>query len=56
MSDDIPCIAVRTYKGVKYCKEADLNGLKIKQDFKNPICSGARIWIEGPSKLITIIA
>ena len=52
---DDACIAIKTYKGVEYCKQANINGLVIKQDFKNPICSGATIWIEGNRDLIEII-
>ena len=44
-----PVIAIRTYKGVHYVHEAVLGGGEwtIRQDFKNPICSGATVWLEG---------
>ena len=52
---DDPCIAIKTYKGVEYCKEANLNGVVIKQDFHNPICSGATIWLQCDSEIIDIV-
>ena len=46
--NDEPCIAIRNYKGVQYAKQVHLTGLwTLKQDFDNPYCSGATIWLEG---------
>ena len=46
--EDKPCIAIRTYKGVKYVKKVELFGMwTLKQDFVKPYCSGATIWLEG---------
>lgn len=40
-------IAIRTYRGVQYTKEIKFSdGTKLVQDFDNPICSGAAIWLE----------
>ena len=45
---DDACIAIRTYKGVKYAKKVELFGSwTLKQDFEKPYCSGATIWLEG---------
>lgn len=53
---DEPCIAIRDYKGVKYAKTVHLTGLwALKQDFKNPYCSGATIWLEGDHKDYKIV-
>lgn len=48
-----PVIAIKTYKGVEYAKRASITG-EIIQDFQNPICSGATIWIETDRNNITI--
>ena len=53
---DEPCIAIRDYKGVKYAKEVHLTGLwSLIQDFKDPYCSGATIWLEGDHNNYSII-
>lgn len=50
---NIPCISIRTYKGVQYVRELKLpGGWILKQDFENPLCSGATIWLEGPYETI----
>ena len=47
-----PVIAIRTYKGVEYTTE--LKGfVKLKQDFSNPLCSGATVWAESAREGIT---
>ena len=46
---DDPAIAVRTYLGVIYCKSVEFppsSNPVLIQDAKNPICSGATVWIE----------
>lgn len=57
---DEATIAIKTYQGVEYCKEAEFlleDGQRgyIKQNFHNPICSGARVWLELPRDKIVII-
>lgn len=52
---DEPVIAVRTYKGIEYAKRVTfLDGSELKQDFNNPLCSGATIWIESSRENITL--
>ena len=53
--EDRPCISIKTYKGTEYAKEVILKDSWIlKQDFENPPCSGATIWLEGEYENITI--
>ena len=55
-NQDEPCIGVRTYRGSEYFREIELNGqFRLIQDFENPMCSGATIWIEGPRENINVI-
>lgn len=45
--DNQPCISIRTYKGVTYARKVKFTGEAILvQDFGNPLCSGANVWIE----------
>jgi len=45
--DNQPCISIRTYKGVTYARKIKFTGeTTLIQDFDNPLCSGANIWIE----------
>ena len=53
---DDPCIAVKTYRGVRYTKRLELpDGWVLRQDFANPICSGATIWLEGPLDAVRLV-
>ena len=53
---DIPCIAIRTYKGVQYTKRVKLNkDWELIQDFKKPICSGATLWLSGQFEDLEIL-
>ena len=52
--EDKPCISIKTYKGVEYVKEVILHkDWTLKQDFENPPCSGATIWLEGKYENLT---
>lgn len=45
---NLPCISIRTYNEIEYAYEIKLIGKwTLLQDFENPICSGATIWLEG---------
>ena len=51
-----PTIAIKTYKQVEYVRQIEFTGsTKLIQDFSNPICSGANIWIETDRDSIRII-
>jgi hypothetical protein len=53
---DAPCISIRTYKGITYARKVKFTGeTTLIQDFDNPLCSGANIWIECDFKNIQII-
>lgn len=52
---DKPVIAVRSYKGIEYTKRVTFSdGSQLKQDFKNPLCSGATIWLESERENIIL--
>ena len=65
---DDPCISIRTYNKIEYAREIELirpecetekeqkeNAWILKQDFNNPVCSGATIWLEGKRENVRII-
>lgn len=52
--DMIPCIGIKTYKGIEYVKKAFLGDYVIQQDWEKPPCNGAKIWITGPREKIII--
>ena len=44
---ELPEISVNTYLGVKYCKKIDFTEpASLLQDYDNPACSGAHIYLE----------
>ena len=51
----MPCIGIKTYKGVDYVKKASLGNFIIQQDWESPPCNGAKIWITGPRESIIIL-
>lgn len=57
-----PCISIRTYKSIEYAKEIGIQCphcaetvFKLLQDFENPVCSGATVWLEGERENIIIL-
>ena len=54
---DEAAIAIQTYQGSIYAKEVEfINSVRLVQDAKNAICSGATIWLEADFQDIKIIA
>ena len=43
---NVPCIAIRTSKGVTYARQVRVGDVVIKQDFEHPLSCGAKVWIE----------
>ena len=54
---DQPCIGIRTYKGSTYAKHLKLLGSdwELIQDFENPMCSGATLWLEGQFENVEVL-
>ena len=54
---DDPVISIRTYNSTEYAKRIRLlgNGWILEQNFENPLCSGATVYLVGRRDKLEIL-